>query len=205
VNKRKPKIIRDNKKRGEWAESVFVARAAECGLEISKPFGDSGRFDCVVGGPGKFVAVQVKCTIAKQPYAKGYICNLKSNNKKYRAGSFDFLAAYAILEDTWYIVPEKAIRGMGAICLCSTMPKYEQYREAWHLLKSPLLAKSARNAAPLGCEETSEEPVSEESHFSQNQGEMGHPRTPMGPAAARMQTAMNSFRSYLEKGGRVAR
>lgn len=134
MNKRRPKIIRANKKRGEWAESVFVARAAEHGLEISKPFGESGRFDCVVGGPGKFVAVQVKCTIAKQHNAKGYICNLKCNNKKYRAGSFDFLAAYAILyailEDTWNIVPEKAIRGMGAICLCSTMPKYEQYREA---------------------------------------------------------------------------
>lgn len=123
MNKRRPKIIRDNKKRGEWAESVFVARAAENGLEISKPFGESGRFDCVVGGPGKFVAVQVKCTIAKMPTAKGYICNLKSNNKKYRAGSFDFVAAYAILEDTWYIVPEKAIRGMSAITLCSTMPK----------------------------------------------------------------------------------
>jgi hypothetical protein len=204
VNKRKPKIIRDNKKRGEWAESVFVARAAECGLEISKPFGDSGRFDCVVGGPGKFVAVQVKCTIAKQPYAKGYICNLKSNNKKYRAGSFDFVAAYAILEDTWYIVPEKAIRGMGAICLCSTMPKYEQYREAWHLLKSPLLPKNGRSGAPSGCEEA-EETESEESHFSENQGEVGHPEAPIGPGMARMQAAMDSFRSYLEKGGRVGR
>ena len=49
MEKRKPEIIRDNKKRGEWAESVFVARAVEHGLEISKPFGESGRFDCVVG------------------------------------------------------------------------------------------------------------------------------------------------------------
>jgi hypothetical protein len=192
MNKRKPKIIRDNKKRGEWAESVFVARAAECGLEISKPFGDSGRFDCVIGGPGKFVAVQVKCTIAKQPNAKGYICNLKSNNKKYRAGSFDFLAAYAILEDTWYIVPEKAIRGMGAICLCSTMPKYEQYREAWQLLKIPLLPKGGRSVAPSGCEGTEETGIDPEER-------------PMGPGVARMQAAMNSFRSYLEKGGRVTR
>jgi hypothetical protein len=154
----------------------------------------------VVGGPGRFVAVQVKCTIAKQPYAKGYICNLKSNNKKYRPGSCDFVAAYAILEDTWYIVPEKAIRGMGAICLCSTMPKYEQYREAWHLLKIPLLPKNGRSGA--GCEEE-EGTGSEESHFSENQGEVGHPVTPVGPGVARMQAAMNSFRSYLEKGGRV--
>ena len=196
MNKRRPKIIRDNKKRGEWAESVFVARAAEIGLEISKPFGDSGRFDCVVGGPGKFVAVQVKCTIAKQHNAKGYICNLKSNNKKYRAGSFDFVAAYAILEDTWYIVPEKAIRGLGAICLCSTMPKYEQYREAWQLLKTPLLTKSARNGAPAG-----EASGSEETDEAVSERE----ERPAGPAVARMQGAMNYFRDYLEKGGRAAR
>lgn len=181
MNTRKPKIIRDNKKRGEWAESVFVARASENGLEISKPFGDSGRFDCVVGIPGKFVAVQVKCTIAKQPNAKGYICNLKSNNKKYRAGSFDFVAAYAILEDTWYIIPEKAIRGMSAISLCSTMPKYEQYREAWDLLREA-----------SGSEEA-EKPVSEPEDV------------PAGPAVARMQGALNYFRNYLEKGGRAGR
>jgi len=203
MNKRKPKIIRDNKKRGEWAESVFVARAAENGLQISKPLGESGRFDCVIGGPGKFVAVQVKCTIAKQHNAKGYICNLKSNNKKYRPGSFDFVAAYAILEDTWYIVPEKAVRGMGAICLCSTMPKYEQYREAWNLLKSPLFARAARNGAPeaSGCEESLEEAVNQESHFSQN--EVEYPEAPVGPAVARMRGAMNFFRNYLEKGRRA--
>ncbi len=178
MEKQKPEIIRDNKKRGEWAESVFVARAAENGLEISKPIGESGRFDCVVGGPGKFVAVQVKCTIANQHSAKGYICNLKSNNKKYRSGSFNFLAAYAILEDTWYIVPEKAIRGMGAICLCSTMPKYEQYREAWQLLR-----EAAGGETPEGVVSEPEE-------------------SPIGPAVARMQGAMNFFRNYLEKGGR---
>ena len=126
--------------------------------------------------------------MARQHNAKGYICTVKSNNKKYLAGAFDFLAAYAILEDTWYIVPEKAIRGMGAICLCSTMPKYEKYREAWQLLREV-----------SGCEESA---------FSQNQGEMRHPtvsdpeETPMGPAMLRMQGAMSFFRDYLEKGGR---
>jgi hypothetical protein len=185
MKQQRPGIIRDNKKRGEWAESVFAARAAENGLQVSRPAGDSESFDYVVGRPGQFVAVQVKCTIAKMPNAKGYICNLKCNNKKYPEGSFDFVAAYAILEDTWYIIPEKAIRGMGAITLCSTMPKYEKYREAWELL---------RNVS------------GEDSHFAQNQGEVGHPgefeQQPRGPAMARMQAAMNSFRGYLEKVGR---
>jgi hypothetical protein len=67
MEKRKPKIIRDNKKRGEWAELVFAARAAENGLPVSKPSGESRSFGYVVGHPGKFVAVQMKCTIALLP------------------------------------------------------------------------------------------------------------------------------------------
>lgn len=142
----------------------------------------------MIGHPGKFVAVQVKCTIARQHNAKGYICNLKCNNKKYREGSCDFVAAYAILEDTWYIVPETAIRGLGALSLCSTMPKYERYREAWELLREA----SGGDDAPL----------------SEQRGEVGLAQVdesgnaPRGRAFERMQTAMNSYRSYLEKGGR---
>ena len=119
MKKRTAKIIKDSKQRGEWAESVFMARAAENGLAVSKPFGESGSFDCVVGRPGKFVAVQVKCTQAEMQNGKGYVCSVKSNNKTYRAGAFDFLAAYVIPEDAWYIVPAKLIRGLGSICLCS--------------------------------------------------------------------------------------
>ena len=71
------------------------------------------------------------------------------------------------------------------------MPKYEQYREAWHLLKSPLLPKPGRNGAPQTLEY--DEAVSEQQEI------------PTGPAVTRMQAAMNSFRQYLEKGGRVPR
>ncbi|MBZ5682100.1 MAG: hypothetical protein LAO24_18535 [Acidobacteriia bacterium] len=77
MKKRKPKIIKDKKKRGEWAESVFMARAGEQGLPVSKPWGDSRSYDCVVGNPGKFVAVQVKCTIGRLQSGTGY---------KWRAG-----------------------------------------------------------------------------------------------------------------------
>jgi hypothetical protein len=73
---------------------------------------------------------------------------------------------------------------MSAITLCSTMPKYEKYREAWDLLreasgneKSPLEPAAGLNGARVG--EFEEEPK--------------------GPAMARMQAAMNSFRNYLEK------
>ena len=93
TKRRKPKIIKDKKKRGEWAESVFLVRAGEEGLSASKPWGDSRSFDCVVGRPGRFVAVQVKCTIAKLESGEGYICSTCSSHKPYQRGSFDYLAA----------------------------------------------------------------------------------------------------------------
>jgi hypothetical protein len=173
---RKPKVIKDNKRRGEWAESVFMARAAENGLPVSKPWGESGSFDCVVGRPGKFVAVQVKCTMAELQSGKGYVCAVKSNNKTYDAGAFDFLAAYVIPEDAWYIVPAKSIRGLGSICLCSSEGRYEEYREGWKLL---------REAAE--CEEEAEPP-----------------KPQFEPVVmARVRASFDFVRRHFERGGMV--
>ena len=105
--------------RGEWAESVFMARAGEEGLAASKPWGDSRSYDCVVGRPGKFVGVQVKSTIVAGAW-RGLQCCVCSSHEPYPKGSFDFLAAYVILEDAWYIIPEKEIRGLKSISLCTT-------------------------------------------------------------------------------------
>ncbi len=91
----------------------------------------------MVGRPGKFVAVQVKCTVAKTENGEGYVCSVCSSHKVYRAGAFDFIAAYVVLEDAWYIVPAKLIRGLKSISLSTSGSdaKYEEYREAWHLLR----------------------------------------------------------------------
>jgi hypothetical protein len=150
MTKRKPKIIKDKKMRGEWAESVFMGRASEHGLPVSKPWGDSESFDCVVGRPGKFLAVQVKCTISELRSGQGYACSTCSSGKPYRAGSFDFLAAYVVFEDAWYIIPAKEIRGMQSISLLTQGGKYEKYREAWHLLRE---AAKAREEASTCVEE----------------------------------------------------
>ena len=92
MKKRKPKIA-DKKKRGEWVELKFMAEAAERGLPASKPFGDSENFDVVVGRPGKFVGVQVKCTVFRSKNGEGYLCSVCSSHNVYKPGAFDFLAA----------------------------------------------------------------------------------------------------------------
>jgi hypothetical protein len=132
-NRRKPKIA-DRKLRGEWAEMVFMARATELGIPVSKPWGESRGYDLVVGRPGRFAAVQVKSTTST--LEPGWICNVRAGHKPYPPGSFDFLAAYVVLEDAWYIIPEEEVRGMENITLHtgSSWAKYEEYREAWYLL-----------------------------------------------------------------------
>ena len=187
--KRKAKIIKDKKRRGEWAESVFVARAGEEGLAVSKPWGDSNSYDCVVGRPGKFAAVQVKSTMMKLESGKGYMCSTCSSHKVYRAGAFDFLAAYVIPEDAWYIIPAKEIRGLRSISLCTAEgeAKYEEYREAWDLL---------RKAAQVSEEETQDEHGAAAGGVDRTMQEAQAPRFPAN-AFERVQSAMRFARARM--------
>jgi hypothetical protein len=132
--KKKKPIIADKKLRGEWAEMVFMTRIIELGIPISKPWGEMQSYDFVVGRTHHFVSVQVKSTIAEE--GSGYECRVRSGNKPYPPGSFDFLAAYVVHENAWYIIPEKETCGHDSVSLYPNLPdaKYEKYREAWHLL-----------------------------------------------------------------------
>jgi len=136
----------DYKKRGEWVELKFMAEAAERNVPSSKPYGESENFDVVIGRPGKFVGVQVKSTSARQ--RNGYSCDLTTRriHRAYAVGAFDFLAAYVIPDNAWYIIPAHVIHGKGSILLYPNSPnslntKYEQYREAWNLLQEAVGVK----------------------------------------------------------------
>jgi hypothetical protein len=152
MGKRKPSII-GKKLRGEWAEMRFLVCATEHGLQVSKPWGDSRSYDFVVGRPGHFVAVQVKSTIFE--LEEGWMCTVCSCNHPYPPGSFDFLAAYVVFEDMWYIIPEKKIVGMKSISLhtkCS-QSKYEGYRDGWELLQREIDPTSGHIDSIQGCAE----------------------------------------------------
>lgn len=71
----------------------------------------------VVGRPGRFRAVQVKCTIFEiaEGLDKGWLCTVCSSGRPYACGSFDFLAVYVIFEDAWYIIPEEETLGKKSI------------------------------------------------------------------------------------------
>ncbi len=142
--------IKNCKKRGEWAELVFASRALRRGLHLARPWGESAGYDFVVDQGPRIVRVQVKSTIF--PEGNGYSCTLKDSRGPYKKNTFDFLAAYIIPEDIWYILPAKLIRGMWSVGLHPelTVSKYGRYEEAWNLL-------SGDTAAPIPRPEASAE------------------------------------------------
>jgi hypothetical protein len=98
--------IRHAKARGEWAELRFMTRATELGLRIAKPWGDCAPYDVATEHHGRFLRVQVKCTIFHR--GNSYKCHLDSNGVPYSPRDLDFIAALVIPTDTWYILPIRA-------------------------------------------------------------------------------------------------
>jgi hypothetical protein len=136
--------IRDPKQRGEWAELRFMARAMEHGYKMTKPLGGNTPYDVVVDLNGRFMSVQVKSTMALErgthQVKRGDCYEVSVNHGKRRYGPFEFqyLAAYIIPRDLWYIIPFALVIGKKAFHLRPDDPPdngYERFREAWHLLR----------------------------------------------------------------------
>jgi hypothetical protein len=124
--------------RGDWAELVFMARVKEMGFGLVRPWGESSRYDVGVEWEGQYMRVQVKSTIYKVGHS--YVCNTRpdSDEHPYTVRQIDFLAAYVIPADVWYIVPARvATRLKGNIWLSPHKKghKYERFMEGSELLK----------------------------------------------------------------------
>jgi hypothetical protein len=126
-------IPKHPKRRGEWVELQFMARAASYGLKLCKPWGDTARYDVVVEHPAGFHRVQVKST----SHLRGHRWECNLSRQAYVAEDFDYLAVYIIPQDVWYIIPFAAIRARRMISLRDPRlgnGRYRRYREAWHQL-----------------------------------------------------------------------
>jgi hypothetical protein len=144
-------LFHSSKKQGEWVELQFMARAAAHGLTVSKPWGDSSPYDCVVESDRVFNRVQVKSTAKFRDNA--YECAIndlvaKTRRRRYAPGDFDFYAIYLVREDLWYVIPASAVERKRAIALNPHYRKsrYISYLEAWHLLAGAPSEHSGRDS-----------------------------------------------------------
>jgi hypothetical protein len=73
-------VFKTYKQRGEWVELLFMTRAAKRGYVVSKPWGDSARYDVGIEQDGRFKRVQVKGTDCRE--GNNYSCMLASSKLK---------------------------------------------------------------------------------------------------------------------------
>lgn len=140
--------LKDYKARGEWAELYFMMLAAGQGMKVSKPFGESGKYDVGVENQKRVLRVQVKsATYAERDNEYSFnLMGVDPERQRYPPGTLDFFAILLIPIDVWYIVPfERIIATTRSLHLSprSKRQKYGEYWEAWHLLKETGLAIQA--------------------------------------------------------------
>src|SRR5438034_2480601 len=103
--------------------------AAEHGLCVTKPWGETAHYDFAVENQGRFIRVQVKSTGFKD--RGGYSCSVRRCRGAYEGDPFDYVAVYLVPEDLRYIIPEEVVHGQKSIAIYPQLKKskYGQYRE----------------------------------------------------------------------------
>ena len=124
---------------------AFTHKALNLEFAVCRPHGDSERYDAIVDSrePNimpKLSRVQVKCStqMCDGLYRTNAHRRIHGRAVPYKPTEIDFIAAYIIPEDTWYIIPIRAVRGTSLLFRPKRSPKrslYHDYREAWHLLR----------------------------------------------------------------------
>jgi hypothetical protein len=137
------------KRRGEWAELVFITVAQGLGFNVAKPWGDSAQWDVALEQEGRFVRVQVKCTGVM--VGGCYVCQLHGfGNRLYTAKELDYFACYIVPLDVWYIFPVTRVLGLNVVVLSPHRKghKYERYMEAWWFLTRHHFRRGRRTLVP---------------------------------------------------------
>jgi hypothetical protein len=148
------------KRRGEISELAFALAAARQGFGISRPYGDSERYDIILDCPKndcpkndpsrldpharpRLIRVQVKAT-GHLLFGQYHVTVQRRVNGRaipYTLSEIDFIAAYVIPEDSWFIIPLAHILGQTSLLFRPKKSRrpcpYANYREAWPLLRQP--------------------------------------------------------------------
>ena len=125
--------VRDEShRRGDIVEMRFCVEASRRGLIVSRPH-EKARYDFLVDCHRKIWRVQVKSTtVLHGRNAYRLAINVKGK-PAYRPSEVDFIAAYVIPTEQWYIIPLRAIHKAKLIYL-HPRSVFAKFKGAWHLL-----------------------------------------------------------------------
>src|SRR5579863_4750087 len=129
---------RTRKRLGEQAEAAFLSKATSLGFSVAKPWGDSERYDLIVGSGRRLWRVQVKstCYVGERRFS----ITARGCTAGYTEDEIDFLAAYIVPLGIWYLIPVKAFAPSKCLRLYpegeGSRGQYEKYREAWWQMQS---------------------------------------------------------------------
>ena len=157
----------NTKRIGELAEAAFLHKALRLGFRVTKPWGDSERYDFVLNSGTRLWRVQIKCTAVER--AGGYhiqpIHFVYGKSKVvYTGEEIDVLAAHVVPLDVWYVVPVGALAAGMSLRLypndgCKAA-RFEKYREGWDLFRGDgVVVPDESGAEPV--DDTLEESVPE--------------------------------------------
>ena len=125
------------KEKGELAELAFLHKAAGLGFGVAKPYGDSESYDFILDSGQCFWRVQVKSIHTRSQWV--YRTQAQhGNGQRYKPEDIDFLVAYVVRPDIWYVIPVSCLATTALSFYPSGCQKngarVECYREAWYLM-----------------------------------------------------------------------
>jgi hypothetical protein len=129
------------KRMGELSELDFLRKAMGMGMIVSKPWGDSYRYDFVCDAGGRLWRAQVRSTEDRfgargfQVHASVYVGRkIVGLTEK----DIDVLIGYIVSRDIWYVVPVRAFMPRKNLWFYPDGSKkgamFEKWREAWWVM-----------------------------------------------------------------------
>jgi hypothetical protein len=136
----------DGKRQGHIAELAFMHKAAELGFGVTKPYGEVEPYDFILDSGRRLWRVQVKSTAVPVKGKGSYYVQPSHRSsaygkKTYTSDEIDFLVAYVVPREAWYVIPVGALSCVIKIHLYPDTPqsrgRFERYRDAWCLMACP--------------------------------------------------------------------
>lgn len=127
------------KQQGNCHELAVALKVSELGGSVAWPYGDGQPYDLIADFGGKVSRVQVKGTHSVKKCGSAHV-NLKKGSRRnewYDKNDCDMMIVCTPLGN--YVIPVNELKWgvltTWPIGTKPTPPRYEPWREAWHLLK----------------------------------------------------------------------